>query len=189
MPISYTSDLQAYIDFATDKIDQAALQSRLDNHSVVEDSATHAAKRRLQVASRLIESGELEQASVELDAAAKLSPNEPSLLLVRTNLLIATGKAAEALELIDRVAPDAAPTWQIQLLKGRCLIALQKFDEAKRVLPESLKLNPNPAEAHYLVGIAYQNTNEFQKAAEEFRAACESATSGQKLVMPRSTSK
>lgn len=183
LPISYSSDLQAYIDFATDKIDQTALQARLDNHSVVEDSATHAARRRLQVASRLIDSSELEQAAAELAAAEKLAPQEPSLPLARAKLLLASAKASEALDILAKVAPSGAPGWQIDLLTGRCLIALERFDEAKRVLPEAIKLNPDPAEAHYLLGIAHQKTKDFEKAADEFRKAFETNSKGAKLAI------
>ena len=184
LPTSFASDLHAYIDFAQDKIDQTTLHTRLENQSVVQDSSSQAAKRRLQVATRLLESGEVEKAGAEVEAALKLAPHDPSLLLAKANVLIAAGDAATALDVVNAVPAGAAPAWQIELLKGRALVALERWDDAKRALPESIKLNPNPAEAHYLLGIAHQNTKEFEKAAEEFRAACEAA-SGQKLTMPR----
>jgi predicted Zn-dependent protease len=189
LPTSYAADLQAYVEFAQDKIDQAALEARLNNHSVVEDSNTQAAKRRLNVATRFIETGDIDAAAGEVDAGLKLSPQEPGLLMAKTDVLIARGEAAAALELLDKMTPGTIPQWHLELHKGKAYVALGRWDDAKRVLPDAIKLNPNPAEAHYLLGISHQSSKEFEKAAEEFRAACESTSGGTKLAPPRAASK
>jgi len=186
LPTSYASDLLAYVEFAQDKIDQTALQSRLNNHTVIEDSAAQAARRRLQVATQLADSGETDKALAEIDAGLKLAPQEPALLLAKSKLLVNSGDGKGALQVLSSIPEGGAPLWQVALAKGRALVSLEQWDDAKRVLPEALKLNPSPSEAHYLLGIAHQGVKEFEAAAREFRSAFETCPATSRSVVRKS---
>jgi Flp pilus assembly protein TadD len=86
-----------------------------------------------------------------------------------------------ALDLIEKVPANAVPGWQIAELRGRALIGLEKWDDAAKVLPGALTLNPHPDEAHYLLGVVYEQQKEFAKAAAEYRQAFESTSAGPNL--------
>ena len=56
------------------------------------------------------------------------------------------------------------------------------MDQAIAYLQEAQKLNPNPAEAQYDLGRAYQQKGDHQQAAAAFRAAFEATATGRGLV-------
>ena len=53
--------------------------------------------------------------------------------------------------------------------------------KATTELQEALKLNPDPAEAHYFLGVAYQRQGQPDKAAASFKAAFEHTPTGKLL--------
>jgi len=70
------------------------------------------------------------------------------------------------------------PPWQVPLLRGRALMALGEWEQAAKVLPEAMKLNPDPTEAHYLLGLVYEHEKNYADAAGEYRKAFESTAPG-----------
>src|SRR6476469_3353810 len=54
---------------------------------------------------------------------------------------------------------------------GKALIGLDRHADALPVLSEALAHQPRDPEAHYLRGIAYRGTAEYEKAAADLRAA------------------
>ena len=70
---SFASHLRTCLDFAAGKIDQPTLEKRLASHAVVTQATTQMADSYLQVARRLIESGDLEQARSQVEQAAQAS--------------------------------------------------------------------------------------------------------------------
>jgi hypothetical protein len=82
-----------YVEFAQGKMDGQALDGKLNNHNVVGDDASAASKRRLQVANRLLENGEVDKAAEEIEAGLKLAPGDGALLVARAKVLLARGNA------------------------------------------------------------------------------------------------
>lgn len=184
MPKSFTTELAAYLEYANGKLDENALKTRLATQDVVTDSPTQAASRHLQVAQRLLEQGQTEQAQSELSAGLKIAPNDPLLQLTLARVQAMLNHPKEALELLDKVPASAAPGWQMSQIRGRALILQDKWADAKAILPEALKLNPDPAEAHYLLGLCFQHDQDPKNAAEQFRLAFEKTAGGSKTAVP-----
>jgi tetratricopeptide (TPR) repeat protein len=180
MPTSFTNDLGAYIDLASSKIDADELKRRLANRDVVTDDPQQAAARHLQVARRLIDSGQLDQARAQIDQGLKLRPDNRALSVALARVLVLQGNATESLAVLERLPNDAAPPWQLAVLRARTLIALDRWPDAKSALGDALKLNPDPGEAHYLMGLIYQHDKDDAHAAESFRQAYEATTQGQR---------
>ena len=179
---SYALELDAYLSFAAGKIDKVALQQKLADHNLVTDSPEQMAARHLQVAQRLLEKDQVDQARAELGEGLKLQPHSAPLQLALGRVLLIQGQPAEAMKIAEQLDQTAVPAWQINLLRGRVLIAQGKWDQAKSILLESLKLNPNPGEVHYELGVVYQQQADWQHAAESFRAAFESKAPGHRIV-------
>ncbi|MDO8736897.1 MAG: CheR family methyltransferase [Thermoleophilia bacterium] len=66
---------------------------------------------------------------------------------------------------------DDAPQIDPQVGKARKSIDLGENDKAVELLLDSLKRNGDTAEAHFLLGIAYERKNDLEMAAESFRRA------------------
>jgi hypothetical protein len=178
MPISYAADLHAYLDSAAGKIDAPTLQNRLTNHEVVQDDAAQQAARHLQVAKRLLETGDLPKAKSELQTGLKLQPQNPALLLTMAQVHLLTSDPKSAQSILEKLDPASVPAWQLHLLRGRAFIAQGQWSQAKAELPQAIKLNPSPAETHYLLGIVCENEKDFAAAATHYRQAFESTSQG-----------
>jgi Flp pilus assembly protein TadD len=170
---SFAADLEDHLAHAAGVIDATTLKQRLAEHEVVGDGNAAKADRQLALAIQFVESGRLGEAAAMLDQALKQRPGDarPAALMARVHLL--QNQPERALELLDQLPADALPPFQLNLLRARALIALQRWDEARRVVPETLKLNPSPAESHYLIGLIAQHDGKAQEAAESFRRAYE----------------
>jgi predicted negative regulator of RcsB-dependent stress response len=182
LPKSYAHELQSYLDFAAGKIDEVELKQKLTSNDIVTDSPEQAAARHVQVAQRMLDQGRIDQARVELAEALKAFPRDPMLQVTLARVHVLLNEPSKAIEILDKLPADSGPAWRLAVVRGRALIALGKWDEAKSILPEALKLNPNPSEAHYLLGLCFQHENDFRAAAEQFRLAFEKSAEGQKLA-------
>ena len=58
---------------------------------------------------------------------------------------------------------------------------LENWDEARVLLTENEKLNPDPAETDYLLGRVYQHDGDTKKAADYFRKAFEHSPLGKSM--------
>ncbi|HVT88699.1 MAG TPA: tetratricopeptide repeat protein [Tepidisphaeraceae bacterium] len=186
MPQTFASELQADLEFASGKLDEKALQQRLTAHEVITDSPAQAASRHIQVSQRLIEQGYFDQARNELNEGLKIAPQDPMLQLTLARVCVLLKQPAQAIEILDKLPSGSIPNWQVSLIRGRALIATEKWADAKAVLPDSLTLNPDPAEAHYLLGLCYQHDQDWQHAAAEFQSAFERTNTGKAAVVPAS---
>ena len=185
VPPSYPADLANYLFFAAGAIDEPTLNERLKTRQTVTDGNEQKAARHLQVARRLLDAGDIAAARAEVEAGLQLDPASTDLWLAMASVLLAQGKPAEAIEQLSHISEGAAPKWEVSVLKAWALVALDRWDEAKALLPDTLGLNPNPAEAHYLAGLIYQHDQDWQRAAEAFRKAYESGADGKKLLTRR----
>jgi predicted Zn-dependent protease len=120
----------------------------------------------------------LDQAWRELGEALKLQPSDPELQLTKAEILLLLNKPSEALVVLGGLDAKSAQSNRFGVLKGGALVATGKFDQAIKVLITAVKLNPNPGEAYYYLGIAYQSKKMWLEAAGAFRAAFEGTPLG-----------
>ena len=188
MPTSYVRDLNSYLAFAAGKITADALKQRLSNSGVVADSAQQIAARHLLVSQRLLEKGLVEQAWKEAGEALKLEPKDPRLQQAMARVLLMMDKPVEALAVLDKLELATPANGETKTLRGRTLVALKQWADAKAALDAAVKLNPNPAEAHYFLGQVYQQLKQPDKAAEAFRMAFEATEAGRRVMLPTASS-
>lgn len=182
LPASYAGDLEAYVAFAAGKIDQSALEKRLAGREIVADSAEQKASRHVEVALRLAEKGLKDQARAELTKALSFQSTEPKLQTTLARALLIVGDAKSAETLIGQFKPGAVFPADVNLLRGWAALQLDRWDEALASLTEAVKLNPQPAEASYLLGLVYQHKGDSAKAGESFRKAFEHTPEGRLLA-------
>lgn len=181
LPVTFSNDVAAYLDFAAAKIDQSALDKQLNNRQIVADSEDQKAARHAEVALRLAEKGMKELAQAQVAQALELKPANPALLLslARTDLMTGDTRGAQAL--LDKI-PAATPSpVELTVLRGWCALQSQRWADAKTLLLEATKLNPDPAEAFYLLGRVYEHDADTAHAAECYRKAFEHSTEGKPM--------
>lgn len=175
---AYATDIKAYLEFAEGRLEQPELDKRIGEHTVVADSAAQAAERHLRVAQRLIDRREYDSARKQVVEGLAYEPNDVNLQLLHARVLSLLGQPAQSLAILDKIDPQRIAAWQLAVVRGRALMALGKWDDARDVLMQSLKLNPEPAEAHYLLGQIYARSGDWSRAAANYRAAFEATHEG-----------
>jgi tetratricopeptide (TPR) repeat protein len=183
-PASYSKDLAAYLEFAAGKLDKAALDQRLMDHNVVASTQTDIAKRHLQLGQRLMARGDYEEARSELEKGLELQPSDVMLQLMMARVDLLTHHPQEALQAIEKIDPKQLPNWRINAVRGRAMVALGQWDKARDTLLAAVRLNPEPSEVHYALGLVYEHDKDFQKAAASYRLAFETGESGKQLGIP-----
>ena len=178
LPVSLANDLAAHLDFAAGKLDKAGLAKALANREVVTDSEDEKAARHAEVAQRMAVQGLSTQAAAEVARALELKPKSGKLIgsLARTTLILGDVKSAESL--LAKLNANELPPNEMNLLKGWAAIQGDRWAEAKQFLLEATKLNPDPAEALYLLGRVYEHEGDAAKAAEAYRKAFERTEEG-----------
>ena len=183
-PSSFAVDLAADLEFAAGKIDQATLTQRTTAHEVITDSTDQKAGRHLQVARRLLEQGMPEASKTELTKALEFAPHDPALQLSAARLLVQLGDVKAAGELVAKVDAQAVPAAQLNLVRGQIELRQEKWDEALRLFTEATRLNPDPAEAYYGMGLVYQHKQDWPHATQAFQKAFESTPQGRAIATP-----
>ena len=181
LPNSYLVDVEAFLAFAGGKIDRAQLQQRLAGQNVISDDPEQMAARHLRVAERLLDKDLKQDAQKELNAAIALRPQLVETRVGIARLLLAAGRTAEAVSIIDSLPPDSISPSQLNFLRGKALVLQGKWEKAADTLVEAIKLNPEPAEAWYQLGQVYDQLKDPAKAAVAYRKAFESTELGKKL--------
>jgi tetratricopeptide (TPR) repeat protein len=181
LPQSYGRDLAAYLAFATGRISRQALEDKLHTSGVVSDSAQQMALRHLAIAQSLLEKGMVDPAWQEIERGLKLQPEDPRLLLIKARTLLLMHEPRQATKVLDRMDGKSPLGGRVQALRGEALVAMEEWDKAIAVLQQALKLNPEPSEAYYFLGLAYERKGQLGQAAQAFRAAYE-ATPGGRLI-------
>jgi Tfp pilus assembly protein PilF len=181
LPKSYLSEVEAHIALAAGRIDQAELEHRLAGQSVIGDDPEQMATRHLTVADRLLDKGLKREAERELDAALNFHPNQPQTQFAMARVALAVGRTDGAVAILDSIPHNTVNPAQLNLLRGKALCAQGKWEAAVGILCDAVKLNPQPAEAWYSLGRAYDQLNQPVKAAEAYRRAFESTDVGRKL--------
>ncbi|MCG3180777.1 MAG: hypothetical protein BIFFINMI_03140 [Phycisphaerae bacterium] len=183
LPASLDNQVGAWLDFATGAIDEAALKRRLSGQEVVEDNPAQMAARHLAAADRLLDKGLVAQARDELERGLKIRPADSALQLAMARVLLLMDQPADAMALLDRIDASSVPPWKLDVVRGRALMAMEKWDQASAVLVRAVKLNPEPSEAYYALGQIYEHALDYRQAATAYRAAFENSPTGRKLTI------
>lgn len=173
MSESYVKDLKAYLDFAQGKIDRATLNTRLQENATIKSTPDSVAARHLHLAERLMRMGQDALALKELKQGLDSEPGNVELTLALALVHADMDKPDECLAALNTLKTEAAPAWRVESLRGRALVELDRYDEAREALDKALKINPDPAEALYYLGRVYQHAGEWQQASEAYRKAYE----------------
>jgi tetratricopeptide (TPR) repeat protein len=171
---AFESDFAAHLDRAMGIISDDQLKQKLEDRAVVTDQPHHIAQRHGMVAKRMIDKADYAAARAELESGLKLAPEEASLKLLLAEVLIHLNQPAEAKALLDSIKPGPVPAWQLDVMRAKVHIALGQWEQARALLAEAVKLNPNPAEAYYLIGLVHDQAKDSAAAAEAYRKAYES---------------
>jgi tetratricopeptide (TPR) repeat protein len=185
---SFDKDLAGYLDFVAGKIDRETLKARVSSSQVVVDDAHQMALRHLEVADRQLAKGLLQEAQQELEKGLKLDPRDADLQLANARLLLLMGQPEQALGALDKMDPASAALWRVDTIRGRCLVALKQWDNALTVLGRAVRLNPEPGEAYYALGLLYEQRGDWTQAAKAFRSAFESTPAGRLVKVPEAPS-
>ncbi len=170
-PLSLTVELEAYLDLATKRIDRAAVNQRLAKHDLVGDGPVQRAAWHLQMGRKLMEEGKAEEARMILTDGLRFQPDSTELRVELVRALADLNQAEQVMALVKQLPPGAMPAWEQDLLCGRMLAVLDRWDEARRLAVAVLKDKPDLGEAHYLMGMVYEHDRDWEKAAQEYRAA------------------
>jgi uncharacterized protein HemY len=181
LPKNYRTEVEAHLAFAQGKIDRDELERQVDGHATIADDPDQMACRHLIVAQRLLEKGLAQQARGECEAAQALHPQSPPALLALTGVLLRLGNTEGADKALNCVDARSVSPAVLNLLRGEIFEAQGKWDAAAKVLTEAVKLNPQPAEAWYHLGKAYDHLNDPAKAADAYRKAFEATDLGRRL--------
>ncbi len=170
-PLSLTVELQAYLDLATKQIDRTELTQRLAQRELLADGPTTRATWHLQMGRKLREEGKAEEARTMLADGLKFQPNATELWAEMVRVLADLKQAQQVMDLLNLLPVGAVPVWEQNLLRGRMSAVLGQWDQAKRLAGAVLKEKPDLPEAHYLMGQIYEHDRDWEKAAQEYRAA------------------
>ena len=172
-PLSLTFAIGAYIDFASGKIERDALHEQLARHALVSDGPVQKAVWHAQMGERLLIEGKAELAKQMFLDGLKLDATNVPLQAGLAEALIQLNDADAALKQLAKLPPNAIAPWQQNLLRGKALVALGRWNEAKVAAQAVLQERPETADAHYLMGRIYEQEKDWANAAKSYRMARE----------------
>jgi tetratricopeptide (TPR) repeat protein len=105
-----------------------------------------------------------------LQSAARFKPNDAEIQFLLGSTFYKLKRYNEAFEAINK-SIQIKPTSFCFANLGVVLVAQNKFSRAIESFQESLKLDPEKADVHYWLGIAYYRTNKEKLALEHFEKA------------------
>ena len=111
---------------------------------------------------------EVEKSTAELDGLLKDRPNDPFFLELKGQVLLESGRPAEALASLRQAVQQAPDQPLIASLLGHALIATEQpgnYDEAKKVLKAAISRDNSNPFAWYQLGIVYDHDGEQARAA------------------------
>ncbi len=109
---------------------------------------------------------QFDRALEALDRAIEANPNPPDAWrLSRSDLLIITGRLAEAEKSLDALEVEAHRA----VIEGRLLLARGRLAAAAKRFEEALVLWPDNADLRYLAGNTYERLGDWTTAGKHFR--------------------
>ncbi|MGA2496718.1 MAG: cytochrome c3 family protein [Tepidisphaeraceae bacterium] len=172
-PLSLTADLAGYLEFAGGRIDRSELNRQLASRAVVSDGPAQRATWHLQMATKLLAEGKLEDARSLLSDGLKLAPEMAAMRIALVDTLVQLKQLKPAVEVLNKAPENSLLPWQQNLLLAKIAIANGQWPQAKRLLTGVLKEKSDLSEAHYLMGRIHEHDGDWQSAAGEYRTARE----------------
>ncbi len=114
--------------------------------------------------------GQTGRALAVLHQALKLYPKSARLLEFRSEIAISRGDVRAALKDLVK-AVKIRPSAKAYTLQAVCYLERQRSSKALRVLTKAVKLDPEYARAHFLLGRVYYQTTRLRKAVASLRKA------------------
>jgi Tfp pilus assembly protein PilF len=135
---------------------------------------------RLQsAADGALQQGDVEQARQLIEEAVQTDPTDPGLqalfgvlLDVSGDEVGAEGAWADARALLEN------DEGQFLTIRGRAYMQVNDLEKALRDEQAAVELKPDSAQAQFLLGVAYELTDDFQLAVEAYTRAAELADDG-----------
>lgn len=117
--------------------------------------------------------GDLERSVANFVIAAERNPSDLLFLTVAQTYeeLEDFALAESYLRKAIAAAEDDYMRYKAQIDLASVLMESRQFDEAERLLSEILESNPRSADAHYLLGVVYDETGNPERARFEWREA------------------
>ena len=109
-----------------------------------------------------------DKALAEADALLRTTPNDPYFLELKGQVLLESGKPAEALQYLRQAVAAAPDAPMIAAMLGHALIATEKqdyFPEAERVLKTAVNRDNDNPFAWYQLGVIYDRKGDQARAA------------------------
>lgn len=131
---------------------------------------TDAAVEELQDLARLTDPVDDAAAEAELRQAIAQNPCEVQAFADLTALLSRHGRHDDALEVVDQALGWCSDVALLQLQAGRVLSAAGRSVQAIDAFHRALALDPTLADAHYELGLLYEDIGEPRRSARHFRA-------------------
>jgi predicted Zn-dependent protease len=112
--------------------------------------------------------GDLAKARDEMTALLKLKPDDPYYLELEGQVLLESGKVQESIPPLRQAIAVAPNEPLIQSLLGHALIATEDdkdFAEARKILENSVRLDPDNPFAWYQLGVVYSRSGDEPRAS------------------------
>jgi len=131
----------------------------------------------MQIAALYLDENDLAHAQDFITKAKDLKPDYANTLLTESLLLEKQGKIKDALAKLDSLAAQSNldPLIQQDALfhLGRIAYNAGQFDRAISALKKVIELNPGHSNAHYALGLSYEQVRDFTRAKAEYRKVLE----------------
>lgn len=93
--------------------------------------------------------------------------------VLRAGLLIQSGNAGTALQLLPETSSDADLLFKIQQLRGQCLYMLGEYLEARAIFEQLAQMKPKDSDPHRALGAVYFDMGYLALSTAELRKAIE----------------
>ena len=136
-------------------------------------------------AERLLEEGKINPALEACQRATLLDPEEPSAYLMTGVIYEFLGERKKAKTYFAEAKKRYSSLYQFYLQRGMSWMKIGKFTAAEEDAQNALKINPESAEAHFLLGNIYEAQNKIPQAIAEFSIVSEMDTDPKLVVIAR----
>jgi tetratricopeptide (TPR) repeat protein len=126
---------------------------------------------RVELAAVLERRGDFTAAILELDAAANLAPEDPQVLLARGSLYSARGRYDVAEADLRRALRADGGNPEIYTQLGLLLSRAARWRESIEPLSRAVELDRERAQAHYLLGEAFNHVDDLPLALAAYETA------------------
>src|SRR3989338_9443365 len=117
----------------------------------------------------------LKKAEDALNKAIELKPNLPDSYIALARVQEKSGQLAEAKKQLDAAAKQFPNNADILFEQGRITFNQRDYTAAEKIFKTVISLAPNHANAHYSLGLIYQQRGDIANALAEFEKAEEIA--------------